>query len=71
MKNKILQLEGKQVEITYMNALDLPIRRKGNLVIDQDWAYVYNEDKTGKQYNGVFCLKTESDINKIISIIEI
>jgi len=71
MKNKILQLEGKQVEITYRNALDLPVKRKGNLVIDQDWAYVYDEGKSGNQYNGAFCLKTEIDINKIVNIIEL
>lgn len=71
IKDKILQLKGKQVEITYGNALDLPIKRKGNLVVDQDWAYVYDEGKSGNQYNGAFCLKTENDIKKIINIIEI
>ena len=71
MKNKILKLEGKKVEITYKNALDTPIKRKGNLVVDQDWAYVYDEGKSGNQYNGAFCLKTENDIKKIINIVEI
>ena len=70
MKEKILKLEGKKVDITYRNALDVEIQRKGILVIEQDWAYVYDEGKTGNEYNGAFCLQ-KGHIEKIVAITEL
>ena len=55
---------GKLVELKYKNSMDNIIERKGRLEKDLDWYYLYDEGKSGNQFNIAI---QEKDLNKVVS----
>jgi len=56
---------GKIVELKYKNSMDNIIERKGRLEKDLDWFYLYDEGKSGNQFNIAI---QEKDLNKVVSL---
>jgi hypothetical protein len=42
--------------------------RKGILMVENDWAYLYEKGKSGKNYHCAFPIYPKKDYEKIISI---
>jgi len=71
MLNKITiedfhRFNGKNVRITYKYFFGGKSHREGRLEVEEYWAYLYDEGKSGSDYNGAFELK--HGLNEIISI---
>lgn len=56
---------GKIVELKYKNSMDNIIERKGRLEKDLDWYYLYDEGKSGNQFNLAI---QEKDLHKVVSL---
>lgn len=53
-KEELLKYQNQEVEIRFKHFMGGIGRRVGRLEIDEDWAYVYDEGKSGCHYNGAF-----------------
>lgn len=56
---------GKIVELKYKNSMDNIIERNGRLEKDLDWYYVYDEGKSGNQFNIAI---QEKELNNVVSL---
>lgn len=64
------KLIGKNIEIKFINSIDLLCTRKGRVEIDKGWMYLYGEYKSGNNYNSAFKLD-EYEFKRIRFIKEI
>lgn len=62
------KLEGEEVVIYYIHLFGNTAKRKGRLELDSGWAYVYDKDKSGQEYNGAFHIEDPEELKEIVGL---
>lgn len=68
MQREFRLLIGKQVELLMVNSMENTIKRNGKLEHDNGWYYIYDEGKSGNDFN---CAFQENEIHKIVYLKEV
>lgn len=62
------ELIGKVIKVYYIHIFDHTCQRTGRLEMKDGWAYLYDEGKSGQEYNGAFHIKDPEQLEGIIGI---
>lgn len=62
------KLEGEEVIIYYVHLFGNTVKRKGRLELDRGWAYVYDEGKSGQEFNGAFHIEDPKELKEIVGL---